>query len=55
MIHTKTPSSEEYNMVCRKLIEKYPKLKDEIGSTGYVMSYFSRLFVHVAVGLLFSV
>ena len=36
MIHTKSPSSEQYNLVCRKLIEKYPTLKDDIGSTGYV-------------------
>lgn len=36
MIHTKTPTSEQYNTVCRKLIEKYPKLKDDIGSTGFV-------------------
>ena len=26
--HTKYPSLEEYNAVCRKLIEKYPKLHD---------------------------
>ena len=36
MIHTRTPSSDQYNTVCRKLIETYPILKDEIGSTGYV-------------------
>ena len=36
LIHTKTPTSDQYNTVCRKLIEKYPKLKDDIGSTGFV-------------------
>ena len=36
MIHTRTPSSDQYNTMCRKLIETYPIIKDEIGSTGYV-------------------
>lgn len=36
LVHTKTPTSDQYNTVCRKLIEEHPKLKDDIGSTGYV-------------------
>jgi hypothetical protein len=35
MMHTRFPKSEEYNMVCLKLIERYPKLQDTIGN-GYV-------------------
>ena len=27
--HTTTPNSEQYNTVCRKLVTKYPKLRDE--------------------------
>lgn len=36
MLHTKIPSSVQYNTVCQKLIEKFPVLKDEIGATRYV-------------------
>lgn len=36
MVYTKEPTSVHYNTVCRKLIEKYPTLKDTIGTTGYV-------------------
>lgn len=36
ILHTRTPSKEEYDAVCIKLIQKYPTLKDEIGSSGYV-------------------
>ena len=35
MMHTMYPSSEQYNVICMKLIEQYPNLKDDIG-TGYV-------------------
>ena len=34
--HTLFPTSHEYNSLCQKLISKYPKLRDSIGSTGYV-------------------
>lgn len=27
--HTTKPNSEQYNTVCRKLVTKYPKLRDE--------------------------
>ena len=37
MNHTKDPTGEQYNTVCRKLIEKHPKLKDDVeGTSGYV-------------------
>ena len=35
-VHTKNPTSIQYNLVCQKLIEKYLTLKDTIGTTGYV-------------------
>lgn len=34
--HTRKPSSEQYTEVCRKLVEKYPKLIDEEDESGYV-------------------
>lgn len=37
MVHTMHPAGSEYNIVCRKLIERYPTLKDSVG-TGYVSS-----------------
>ncbi len=36
MVFTKSPTSEQYNTVCRKLIEKFSKLKDGVGKSGYV-------------------
>lgn len=38
-VHTITPNSEQYNTVCRKLVTKYPKLKDTEGDSCYVSSY----------------
>ena len=35
--HTKYPTREEYNIVCRRLVEKYPKLHDG-GPSGCVSS-----------------
>jgi len=34
--HTIYPTSEQYNTVCKKLISKYPNLKDTEGKTKYV-------------------
>lgn len=34
--YTIRPSSEQYTTVCKKLIEKYPSLKDTKGKTKYV-------------------
>ena len=39
--HTRYPSPEEYTSVCQQLILKFPKLRDTIGSNGFV-SYGSR-------------
>lgn len=36
---TMYPKSEEYTTICKKLIDKYPVLKDSCGN-GYVSSYF---------------
>lgn len=37
MIHTLEPSSEQYNTVCKKLIDAHPNLKDDVPNTsGYV-------------------
>ena len=30
--HTTYPTSEEYTTMCRKLIERYPFLKDKVGN-----------------------
>lgn len=38
MMQTRFPQSEDYTSVCRKLIEKYPRLQDVIGN-GYVSPY----------------
>lgn len=35
MVHTLRPSPDDYSAVCKKLIQKHPILKDNIGS-GYV-------------------
>lgn len=34
--HTKYPSRDQYNTVCEKLLIKFPKLRDDVGSLGYV-------------------
>ena len=34
--YTRYPTSEQYTGVCQKLISKYPKLRDPIGSNGFV-------------------
>lgn len=36
LAHTSNPKSEHYNAVCRKLVDKYPKLQDTEGETLYV-------------------
>ena len=44
------PKSKEYDLICEKLIAKYPNVKDSIGS-GYV-SAFKIDDVHVHTGIL---
>ena len=34
--HTKYPTPEQYTNVCQKLVVKYPKLRNTIGSNGFV-------------------
>ena len=34
--HTIRPTSEQYNTICKKLIAKFPKLKDTEGKSKYV-------------------
>ena len=34
--YTIFPTSEQYTTICKKLIEKYPSLKDTEGTTKYV-------------------
>lgn len=36
LAHTTMPNSEQYNTVCRKLVTKYPKLRDTEGNSYYV-------------------
>ena len=38
LVYTKSPTSEQYTKVCEKLIEKYPTLKDDVGTSGFVSS-----------------
>ncbi len=40
LVHTKNPTGAQYNYICQKLIDKFPVLKDDIGSTGYVSFAF---------------
>ena len=35
LVHTSKPSPDDYSVVCRKLVEKYPNLRDKVDS-GYV-------------------
>ena len=41
--HTIRPTSEQYTTVCRKLVEKYPSLKDTKGTTKYVSFYLCNV------------
>ena len=47
MIQTRFPKSEDYNIVCQKLVERYPRLQDVIGN-GYVsIPFAARQFVEI--------
>ena len=52
LVYTNRPSPEDHTIVCRKLIQKYPTLKDKVDS-GYVSEQleidFSRQFVSTIV------
>ena len=45
--HTIYPTSEQYKTVCSKLISKYPKLKDNEGTTKYVSNVISILMRYI--------
>ena len=34
--YTKYPKSEQYTIISQKLVEKFPKLKDPVGTNGFV-------------------
>ena len=40
LVYTTMPNSEQYNTVCRKLVTKYPELKDAEGDSHYVSLNF---------------
>lgn len=49
LAHTCNPKSEHYNTVCRKLVDKYPKLQDTEGDSRYVSkanktTYYNYVF-----------
>ena len=47
------PTFEDYNIICKKLIDKHPGLKDSVGS-GYVSVYnISHLILHLLLSILF--
>ena len=35
LVHTSHPTPDDFTTVCRRLVEKYPKVKDKVDS-GYV-------------------
>jgi len=43
LAYTCNPKSEHYNTICRKLVDKYPKLKDTEGDNHYI-SEANKLF-----------
>jgi len=47
--HTQYPSSEDYNKICKMLVQKHPILKDTIGN-GYVSNKFIiSIIAHILV------
>jgi RIO-like serine/threonine protein kinase len=38
LVHTIHPDANDYNVICKKLVDKHPVLKDHVGS-GYVNFY----------------
>ena len=44
-------TSEQYNSVCQKLVTNFPKLRDTIGSNGYVsfISYFVYSLILIVI------
>ena len=44
--YTQYPSSEEYNAVCKLLIQKYPVLKDTIGNGFVSDTFYNNFYVY---------
>ena len=44
--YTQYPSSEEYNTVCKLLIQKYPVLKDTIGNGFVSDTFYNNFYVY---------
>lgn len=42
LVHTMHPTSDDYNVLCSRLVKKHAVLKDHIGS-GYVSFYLAYL------------
>ena len=40
LVHTIRPTPNDYNIICKKLVDKHPVLRDHIGS-GFVSKYFT--------------
>lgn len=49
LAHTCNPKSEHYNTVCRKLVDKYPKLQDTEGDSRYVSTAIKFQLMHVFI------
>ena len=46
LIYTSRCTPDDYIMICRRLVEKYPNLKDKVVSTSLATHYFV-IFVEV--------
>lgn len=49
--NTMYPTSEQYTAVCQKLIVKFPKLVDTLGSNGYVSIIILWLYLVCVINL----
>ena len=45
LVHTLRPTSDDYNMMCQRLVNKHPSLKDASGS-GYVGFLHTHTHTH---------
>ena len=50
LVHTLRPTSDDYNMVCQRFVNKHPSLKDASGS-GYVgfLLYIIYIFIYIYI------
>ena len=47
LVHTLRPTSDDYNMVCQRLVNKHPSLKDASGS-GYV-GFLLYIYIYIII------